>query len=104
MAQPEARLSKKTVVAMKAEGAFATKIHGGIYQASLPDIIGCYKKRFFGVEMKLPGKEHTLTERQAHKLEVIQAAGGRVGVATTVDQALAIMKGEAKKWKNPYGK
>lgn len=104
MAQPEARLSKKIVERLRRLGAFASKVHGGPHQAGgLPDIIGCYDKRFFGIETKMPGREGTLTPRQAAKLQAIQDAGGRVGVATNVLQAVEIMTGRAKKWKNPYG-
>jgi Holliday junction resolvase len=102
MAQPEARLSKKIVGKLKDCGAFASKVHGGPYQkGGLPDIIGCYEGRFFGIEVKMPGREKTLTERQANNLQVIKDAGGRVGVATTVLEALNILNGLTK-WKNPY--
>lgn len=104
MAQPEARLSRKIVVRLRALGAFVTKVHGGPMQTGgLPDIAGCYKKRFFGIEVKMPGREGTLTPRQAAKLQAIQDAGGRVGVATSVFEAIEIMTGKAEKWKNPYG-
>lgn len=102
MAQPEARLSKKIRDRLVELGAFASKVHGGPMQTGgLPDIVGCYRKRFFGIEVKMPGRESTLTPRQAAKLQAIQDAGGRVGVATTVLEAILIMRGE-KKWKNPY--
>lgn len=104
MAQPEARLSKRIVDKLRKLGCFAAKIHGGQFQTGgLPDIIGCYQKRFFGIEVKMPGREDTLTPRQAAKLQAIQDAGGRVGVATNTLQAINIATGKAGKWKNPYG-
>lgn len=99
----EAALTKKMVRRLRSEGAFVAKIHGGPQQATgLPDIVGCIEEEqdpdafvaangmFFGIEVKMPGKERTLTPRQKYKLEMIQEAGGRCGVATTVAQALSI--------------
>lgn len=104
MAQPEARLSKKIVDKLKTHGAFASKIHGGPMQAGgLPDVVGCYNGFFFAIEVKIPGREGTLTPRQAAKLAQIQKTGGRVGVATNVLQALEIATGRSGRWKNPYG-
>lgn len=104
MAQPEARLSRKIVKRLGDLGAFASKVHGGPMQTGgLPDIVGCYDGHFFGIEVKMPGREKTLTPRQANKLQTIKDAGGRVGVATNVFEAVQIMTGKAKKWKNPYG-
>jgi hypothetical protein len=54
----------------------------------LPDIVGCYQGYYYGLEVKLPGKEHTLTERQAYVLKKIQRAGGKSAVVTSVDQAM----------------
>lgn len=59
----------------------------------LPDIIGCYQGKFFGLEVKLPGKEHTLTERQARRLAQITKAGGVGKMVTSVDEAAAIVFG-----------
>jgi hypothetical protein len=46
---------------------------------------------FFGIEMKVPGKEHTLTEKQAEKLEKIAEAGGIARVCTTVRECLDVL-------------
>lgn len=63
--------------------------HGAQFQTGgLPDIIGCYQGMFYGLEVKLPGKEHTLTERQSHRLEQIRRAGGKATMVTSVDQAM----------------
>lgn len=53
----------------------------------LPDIIGCVHGTFFGLEIKQPGKEYTLTKRQAHRLAQINKAGGKAAMVTSVDQA-----------------
>lgn len=60
----------------------------GTQERGLPDIIGCYAGKFHGIEVKLPGKEHTVTAKQAHVLNKIRMAGGRAAVMTSVADAL----------------
>jgi len=73
-------------------GIWIEKIHGGPYQsAGIPDLLGSYEGSFFGVEVKVPGQNTTAL--QALTIRRIIAAGGRAGVATNVDEALAIITG-----------
>lgn len=82
----EAELTKKMVKALKGVGAFAVKIHGGPnQQRGLPDIVGCLNSCFFGIEVKRPGKEHTLTKLQDKKLQDIRDAGGFAFMSSDVD-------------------
>lgn len=75
------------------------KIHGNSFQSrGLPDVIGCYKGMFFGLEVKLPGKEKTLTKLQIKKLADIKAAGGAAGMVTTREQAWKVVKRGYKNW------
>jgi len=62
-------------------------------QGGLPDIVGCYAGVFYGLEVKLPGKEHTLTERQAYCLKKIRRAGGKAMMVTSVDEAMTFVFG-----------
>jgi Holliday junction resolvase len=78
--------------ALTREGAWVTKTHGSLYSSGLPDLIACYKGRFVGIEVKRPETRHTVTERQQAVLDRISAAGGLAGVATSVEEALAILK------------
>jgi hypothetical protein len=89
----ESDLQKKIVKALnEIPHTFAVKIHGGPYQVmGLPDIIGCYWGEFFGLEVKLPGKERTITKIQERKLKQIIEADGIAGVVTSVDQALRLI-------------
>ena len=88
----EAKLTRNAVEALRDEGAFAVKIHGGPNQpAGLPDIVGCHKGSFFGIEMKMPGKERNLTARQAKKLDDIQAAGGYAEVCCSVSECMDVL-------------
>lgn len=72
---------------------WAVKIHGGRYQAGIPDIIGCHQGDFFGLEVKLPGKERNLTKLQALILSRIKRAGGIAAMVTSVDQAMEALRG-----------
>lgn len=71
-------------------GGFWFKVHGGPFQlAGLPDLIGCVRGRFIGIECKAPGKMKTLTELQVKMLSIIRKAGG-LGFATdNIDKAVS---------------
>ena len=74
---------------------FYFKTHGGLFQAiGLPDIIGLHKGRFIGIEVKVPGKEDTLTKKQDQTLRKIKMAGGISFMATTPKQVLKNLKEE----------
>lgn len=65
---------------------FWKKIHGSAYQsAGLPDIIGSYRGRFVGFEVKMPGKK--ATPKQEHTLGEITLAGGIAQVISSYDEA-----------------
>jgi len=85
----EAQLSRKIIKRLKDHDCFAVKNHGGPHSVrGLPDIVGCYAGSFFALEVKLPGREKTLTELQAKKLRDIREAGGVAEMVTSVKQAL----------------
>jgi hypothetical protein len=85
----EARLRTSIVKALSRYSGWWVVTHADQYgTGGLPDIIGCYAGRFIGLEVKLPGKEYTLTERQAHRLKQINDAGGRGAMVTSVDAAM----------------
>jgi len=86
---------------MKALGkhfpGFYFKTHGGPFQrAGLPDIIGLHKGRFIGIEVKVPGKEDTLTDIQRHTLTLIKLAGGISFMSTSVDITIQKLQEEFK--------
>lgn len=88
--QPESRLSRQIMDALRAEGAFVWKNHGGpTMMAGLPDIAGCYKGRFFAIETKMPGNEPTPIQRLRHS--EIREAGGIVKVVKSVAEALTVL-------------
>tara|TARA_R110002167_G_C12331919_1_gene620243 strand:+ start:276 stop:566 length:291 start_codon:yes stop_codon:yes gene_type:complete len=72
---PEAKVKKVVVQQLKEMGAYyfypAT---GGYGKSGVPDIVGCYKGMFFGIECKA-GK-NTPTPLQEKNLKDIRTAGG----------------------------
>ena len=88
---PESRLVSRILKALRAQGGFWFKVHGGPYQvAGIPDIIGCLNGHFVAIEVKIPG--NLPTALQWRTIESLTAAGARAGVAYSVAQALAIAK------------
>lgn len=87
--QPEAKIGKKVREYLEKRGAFVFKIHGGpTMLAGLPDLIVCYRGRFWGVEMKQPGQKPSLRQVFIHR-KIIEAGGGVV-VATCVEDVHVI--------------
>lgn len=90
----EAQLTRNITKALNAlPRTYAVKIHGNIYQVGVPDILCCHKGKFYGLEVKLPGKERTLTTIQEHTLGKITKARGTASVITSVTQALEVVNG-----------
>lgn len=76
----ETALVQSFLKKLKVRGAFVHKTHGDPRtRKGLPDIEGCYRGYFLGIEVKLPGKEGNLTDLQAATLRKIREAGG-VGI------------------------
>jgi Holliday junction resolvase len=72
---PEAKVKKKVADALKKLGAYYFyPVTGGYGKSGVPDIVGCYEGRFFGIECKA-GKGKTTT-LQDMNLKQITAAGG----------------------------
>lgn len=66
------------------------KVHGGPFQrAGIPDFVGCYRGRFFAIEVKQPGK--IPTPLQLIVMRELQEAGATVCVATSVAEAQALI-------------
>ena len=72
---PEAKVKKKVVAILKEMGAYYFyPVTGGYGQSGVPDIVGCYQGRFFGIECKA-GKNKP-TPLQDKNLKQIAEAGG----------------------------
>lgn len=72
---PEAKVKKQVTRQLGAMGAYYFyPVTGGYGKSGVPDIVGCYKGLFFGIECKA-GKGKP-TPLQAKNLKDIRAAGG----------------------------
>lgn len=90
--QPEARISRGILDALKSAGVFSFKVHGGpTMMAGLPDIIACVEGIFLGLEVKTPQKRSNTSERQKYVHGLIGQAGGIVHVVCSVPEALEIV-------------
>lgn len=89
MAQPEARLSREILMALRLKGYFAFKVHGGpTMMAGLPDIVCCAEGLFFGIETKMPAKRSNVSVRQKFIHEQINNASGYAMVVCSANEAL----------------
>jgi Holliday junction resolvase len=76
---PEAKVKKKVVAQLKTLGAyFFYPVTGGYGASGVPDIVGCYKGKFFAFECKA-GKNKP-TALQQKNIDDILAQGGAVWV------------------------
>lgn len=88
----EKDLRTKIKKALEAKGYFVAVIHQTGYGViGLPDLVVCADGLFIGIEVKLPGRESRLTERQSRILKAIEGAGGTAEMCTSVDDALSIV-------------
>ena len=72
---PEKKVKTKVVAILKGFGAYYFyPVTGGYGASGVPDIVGCYKKRFFAIECKA-GKGKT-TALQEKNIAQIIAQGG----------------------------
>jgi len=103
--QPESKLSRAIIAAIRANGGYAVKFHGGpMTEAGTPDILACIPVRlgymddltgfeemttgiFVGIETKMPnGGDPTPIQRRRH--DQIRHAGGVVIVPRSVSEAV----------------
>lgn len=93
MSQAESRLSRKIMEALRAEGHFCFKVHGGpTMEAGLPDIICCAQGLFIGLETKMPSERKNVSVKQAHVHNKIRSADGVVAVVCSAREALQIVR------------
>ena len=72
---PEAKVKRKVVAQLKELGAYYFyPVTGGYGASGVPDIVGCYHGKFFGIECKA-GKNKP-TPLQQKNLDSINAMGG----------------------------
>jgi len=89
---PEAKVKKRVVAQLKKLGAYYFyPVTGGFGRSGVPDIVGCYRGMFFGIECKAGGNKPT--PLQAANLEQITTAGGLALVVNenNVDQVVYML-------------
>ena len=80
---------------LKTLGGWWIKTHGGAFQAAgIPDILGCYRGRFCGLEVKRPhvGRPTIL---QLYTLAAIRQAGGIAEIVTSVEDVRRALEVDA---------
>lgn len=80
---PEVRVKKKVVKILEEFGVyFFYPVTGGYGRSGVPDIVGCFKGRFIGIEVKADAKKNPPTDLQKLNLANISKQGG---IALVVD-------------------
>lgn len=80
---PEGKVKKKVVAQLqKLNVYYFYPVTSGYGSSGVPDIVGCYRGRFFGIECKANGNKPTVL--QTMNLNKIEGCGG---VALVIDEA-----------------
>ena len=88
----EAPLTLSITKALRKEGAYVVKQHGGKYGTrGVPDLLVCYEGRFVGLEVKTPERLNAVTPEQKHHIGAILLADGNAKVVTSVKDALVFL-------------
>lgn len=75
MATPEAKVKKKVTDVLKDLGAYYFyPVTGGFGRSGVPDIVGCYKGKFFAIECKA-GKNKPTALQDKHITQIQQTGG-----------------------------
>lgn len=93
MSQAESKLSNEIKKALRLQGAWCIKIHGSEYmEVGTPDLVGCYKGKFFAFETKLPQSRANVSLAQERQMEKIRQAHGVTAVVCSVNEAISILR------------
>jgi hypothetical protein len=81
---PEAKVKKAVKKILDARGAYYfMPATGGYGRSGVPDIIGCYKGMFFGIECK--AGTNMPTALQLRELDKIQMHGGYISIVNEIN-------------------
>lgn len=84
---------------------FYFKSHGSGYQKTgIPDILGCHKGIFIGIEVKTPKTKNNVSELQKKCIRDINQAGGISFVAWDVEDVRNILTKEIKEYEKRISK
>lgn len=91
----EASITKSIITKLnRLDRAYFRKVHGTRYSSGWPDVVGVLDGRPVFLEVKRPGNASgwELTERQAKELERWAATGAVVGVVTSWQEVVDVLK------------
>ena len=90
---PEAKVKKKVVTHLKTLGAYYFyPVTGGYGKSGVPDIIGCYKGLFFGIECKAGKNKPTpLQEKNLNDIKLNQGIALVIN-ETNIDDVLSVLE------------
>ena len=75
---------------------------GPMSKKGIPDIMGCYRGRLFGIEVKGPGG--TVSKEQAERIAEIRDAGGIAIVARSAEEVVEALGLQVDLWPLGYRK
>ena len=90
---PEKKVKDAVVKRLKSLGAYYFyPVSGGYGASGVPDIVGCYKGKFFGIECK--AGSNTPTALQEKNLRLISYANGfsKVVRETNIDEVIGALE------------
>ena len=74
---------------LREKGAYVVKHHGSIYsQVGVPDLLVCFKGRFYGIEVKAPGESPS--PLQLENIKRIKDSGGIAFVTDNLEEVKAV--------------
>lgn len=83
----EQKVQARLIKELRGLGAYVVKVESAS-KKGVPDLLVCYKGRFYGIEVKQPGKERNTSPLQEYNLELIRKAGGTAFVASDIQTIL----------------
>ena len=89
----EQKLQKDIINKIESLGGYTVKVITS-NKAGTPDILCLLNGSFIGIEVKLPGRMHTLSKLQQYHLRQIEARGGVAVAATSVSDVMSRLKEE----------
>ena len=88
----ETKIQSAIIKYLDSKGCHTIKVMAATLSGE-PDIVGCYKGMFFGIEVKTPNTRDNTSDMQKHKLKSIIKSGGRSLVAWDKQQVIDFIEG-----------
>jgi Holliday junction resolvase len=90
----ESAIQRAVIVALEVRGAYVVRVVTA-GRAGTPDLLACYRGRFYALEVKSAAGRVTALQR--HELDRAALAGGTATVVRSVADALAALGFEAER-------